>query len=139
MKKKRVPIIPVSGLGIRLSEFNKIKGLNKNTLSESLGIKQNSVVTRIVNNRNPEGGMSFDTLQRFMRKFPDVNPRWLILGEEYDMFEVKDKKPTLIVTETVNIEKINNLQHTITTQERTIQAQEKTIQLLEAKVRQLEG
>lgn len=83
LKALQSPIVkkslPVGPIGERLKELIDRSHLNKNKLSVKMGISSNSVITRIVNNR--ERGMSLKNIQRIMLLFPDLNPDWLILGK----------------------------------------------------------
>jgi hypothetical protein len=54
-------------------------GHNINSFSHAIGVSNNTVLGRIINDRNRRP--SFDLLDLILRKYPEVNPSWLITGE----------------------------------------------------------
>jgi transcriptional regulator with XRE-family HTH domain len=54
-------------------------GHNKNSFSVAIGASNNSVIGRLVNEsgRRP----SFDLIEMILKKFPAINPTWLLIGE----------------------------------------------------------
>lgn len=84
----------IEPIGERLSKVMKHYGLNKNSLAIKLGLPSNSVITRIVNDKDPERGMGLPLIKNILTTFPEVNPRWFILGgDDKDMFiDMKSSK-----------------------------------------------
>lgn len=60
----------------RLQQFLTLEQLSNAQFAEIMGI-QRSTVTHILSGRNKPG---FEFLQKFLMKFPSVNPDWLLLG-----------------------------------------------------------
>ena len=54
-------------------------GLNKNTFSLKLGMANNSLIVRIVN--DAWRGISMEMCQKILTEFPEVNAKWLVTGE----------------------------------------------------------
>ena len=79
-------------LGERLSILMKHYGLNKNSLSNKLGLPGNSMIGRVVN--DPEKSLSYELLQKIAFQFPQINVRWLMTG-----------KGTMLGIETIPYEK----------------------------------
>lgn len=52
---------------------------NKNSFSVAIGASNNTVIGRLVN--EPDRRPSFDLLELILRRFPSINPTWLIMGE----------------------------------------------------------
>jgi hypothetical protein len=53
--------------------------MNQNSFSKALGYSNNNVtIGRIIADRNKKP--SFDTLEKILRKFPQINPAWLLTG-----------------------------------------------------------
>ena len=74
-------------VGERLMTIIKHYGLNKNTFSLKLGMVNNSLIVRIIN--DAWRGASLDLLQKVLIEFPEVNARWLVMGEG-DMLDKPD-------------------------------------------------
>ena len=64
--------------GERLSVLMKHYGLNKNSLTNKVGLPSNSVIGRIVNEKSRP---SFDVLEKILLTFKSVNARWLVTNE----------------------------------------------------------
>jgi hypothetical protein len=65
--------------GSRINAIIQYYRMNKNSFSIKIGMKDNSLITKIVN--DPTRLFSVDILQRIANSFPDINMRWLVLGE----------------------------------------------------------
>jgi phage repressor protein C with HTH and peptisase S24 domain len=64
----------------RLEILIRELGLNPNSFSKALGYPNNNVtIGRIINDK--EKAPSYETLQKIMSSFPQVNPSWLLTGE----------------------------------------------------------
>ena len=64
----------------RLEILIKQLGHNLNSFSKALGYPNNNVtIGRIINDRDK--APSYDTLQKILSSFPNVNPVWLLTGE----------------------------------------------------------
>lgn len=59
----------------KLQQLMKSEGLTSSRMAEILGI-QPSGISHILAGRNKPG---FDLLQKILRRFPRVNPDWLLL------------------------------------------------------------
>ncbi len=60
----------------RILEFMKSEGLTNSRLAELVGV-QSSNISHIINGRNKPG---FDFIANILKRFPTLNPHWLILG-----------------------------------------------------------
>jgi len=76
MTNKTVQIDPV---GERLDAIIRHYRLNKNTFSKMIGLSDNSLISRIIN--DPKRGMTLELIKRIAIAFPDVNLKWLITNE----------------------------------------------------------
>jgi plasmid maintenance system antidote protein VapI len=76
MTNRTVEIRPV---GERLAAIIDHYRLNKNTFAKMIGLSDNSLISRIIN--DPKRGMTLEMIQRIAQAFPDVNLKWLILDE----------------------------------------------------------
>lgn len=65
--------------GQRIEEIIQHYRLNKTSFSAKIGLKENSLIVRIIN--DPNRSFTVDLLQRIALNFPEVNIRWLITGE----------------------------------------------------------
>jgi len=54
-------------------------GLNKNSFSKEIGLKNNSTITNIIN--NPDRSPSYDVIFRIVSRWDQLNIRWLIAGQ----------------------------------------------------------
>ena len=61
----------------RILKLMEELGLTSTKLAEEIGVQRSSV-SHIVSGRNKP---SFDFIQKLMKRYPDVNPKWLLLGE----------------------------------------------------------
>jgi hypothetical protein len=68
-----------SGIGDRIMNIIYHYRLNKNAFSKKLQLPGNSIIVRIVN--DPTRGISLDLMQKILTTFPEVDPRWLVMGE----------------------------------------------------------
>lgn len=64
-------------LGERLRMFIKSKGLTIKEFSEICGLSDKSVINYVTNQRQPNA----EALKKIIEKFPDLDLRWLLLGE----------------------------------------------------------
>lgn len=71
----------------RLKELMFYYHLNKNSLSVRVGFTSNTSITRLAN--HPDRYPSFEILCTILSAFPEISPRWLILGGG-KMFEKDD-------------------------------------------------
>lgn len=95
----------------RLLKFMQSKNISAGKLAEMIGV-QPSAISHIMSGRNKPG---FDFLAGLFNKFPDLNPRWIIIGEgdmilttdhphplnksiekENELFEVTNASPDLL-------------------------------------------
>ena len=64
----------------RLEILIRELGLNPNSFSKALGYPNNNVtIGRIINDK--EKAPSYETLQKILSSFPQINPSWLLTGE----------------------------------------------------------
>src|SRR5665647_265543 len=64
----------------RLEILIRELGLNPNSFSRQLGYPNNNVtIGRIINDK--EKAPSYETLQKILSSFPQINPSWLLTGE----------------------------------------------------------
>ncbi|WP_459210969.1 helix-turn-helix domain-containing protein [Aquimarina rhabdastrellae] len=73
----------------RIQQIIEHYNLNKSSLSRELGYSQNSTIGRIINEKREP---SRKTLEKILKRFPDLNYDWLVMGKG-TMF--KDKKCNL--------------------------------------------
>lgn len=62
----------------KLQQLMKSEGLTSSRMAEMLGV-QPSGISHLLSGRNKPG---FDLLQKILRRFPQVNPDWLLLDAE---------------------------------------------------------
>lgn len=62
----------------KLQQLMKSEGLTSSRMAEMLGV-QPSGISHILSGRNKPG---FDLLQKILKRFPQVNPDWLLLDAE---------------------------------------------------------
>ena len=67
----------------------KSEGLTSSRLAELLGI-QPSGISHLISGRNKP---SFDLLQKILRRFPNINPDWLLLDSE-EMYRKENNAAT---------------------------------------------
>jgi hypothetical protein len=69
---------PIPPVGDRLMEIVRHYGLTKNSFAIKIGMSNNSLITRIINEK--WRGMSLDLVQRILCTYPELNPEWFVLG-----------------------------------------------------------
>ncbi len=72
----------------KIAHLMKSESLSSSRLAEILEI-QPSAVSHLLSGRNKPG---FDLLQKILRRFPKINPDWLLLDSE-QIYRVDDKTP----------------------------------------------
>ena len=83
----------MSQVGDRIALLIKELGLNKNSFSKQIGLKNNSTITNIIN--NPDRSPSYDVIFRIVSRWEHLNIRWLIAGQG-EMFSVaEDSYPNI--------------------------------------------
>ena len=75
----------------RLQQFLELEQLKPAQFADIMGI-QRSNVSHILSGRNKPG---FDFIQKFLLKFPSVNPDWLLLGRGKPLREQNTPAPAL--------------------------------------------
>lgn len=73
----------------KLPILMKSEGLTSSRLAELLGI-QPSGISHLISGRNKP---SFDLLQKILRRFPNINPDWLLLDSE-EMYRKENNTAT---------------------------------------------
>lgn len=61
----------------RIRKFMDYKGISPSQLADTIGV-QRSNVTHVLNGRNKP---SFQFIEKMLQIFPDLNAKWLLLGE----------------------------------------------------------
>ena len=69
----------MSEIGERIALLIKELGLNKNSFSKQIGLRNNSTITNIVN--NPMRRPSYDVILRILTRYSQLNMRWFIAGQ----------------------------------------------------------
>jgi len=77
----------MQGIGERIALLIKELGLNKNSFSKEIGLRNNSTITNIIN--NPKRSPSYDIIFRILSKYNQLNVRWLIAGQG-QMFSIAE-------------------------------------------------
>lgn len=77
----------MSAIGERIALLINELGLNKNSFSKEIGLKNNSTITNIIN--NPERSPSYDVIFRIVSRWDQLNIRWLIAGQG-EMFSIAE-------------------------------------------------
>ncbi len=77
----------MSRIGERIELLIKELGLNKNSFSKEIGLKNNSTITNIIN--NPDRSPSYDVIFRIVTRWNQLNIRWLIAGQG-EMFSIAE-------------------------------------------------
>ncbi len=72
-------IVQIDPVGERLDAIIRYYRLNKNSFSKMIGLSDNSLISRIIN--DPKRGMTLELIKRIATAFPDINLKWLILNE----------------------------------------------------------
>ena len=104
-----------STLFTRLDAFMQCKGLNDNRMT----VQAKIAVGTIGKQRRSGKGLSYESIVKILRTYPELNPTWFILGEG-EMF-LNDKRHS---------NNIEELLRTIKAQEATIAKQEERLNLL---------
>ena len=104
-----------STLFTRLDAFMQCKGLNDNRTT----VQAKIAVGTIGKQRRSGKGLSYDSIVKILRTYPDLNPSWFILGVG-EMFLKENNQP-------INLDELIN---TVKAQENTIIKQEEKINLL---------
>lgn len=74
-------------IGERIALLIKELGLNKNSFSKEIGLKNNSTITNIIN--NPKRSPSYDIIFRILQRYQLLNVRWLLAGQG-QMFSIAE-------------------------------------------------
>ena len=74
----------------KLPLLMKSEGLTSSRLAELLGI-QPSGISHLLSGRNKP---SYDLLQKILRRFPNINPDWLLLDDEQMYRQSEMSKPS---------------------------------------------
>ena len=81
----------------RFLEILKCKKLSSSQFADKINVS-NSAVSHIINGRNKP---SLEIIQNILIKFPDINSRWLILGEgeiiSVNQYYNKDKRISKVI------------------------------------------
>ncbi|MBR2378629.1 MAG: hypothetical protein IKA91_04245 [Bacteroidaceae bacterium] len=77
-----------STLFTRLDAFMKCKGLNDNRIT----VQAKIAVGTIGKQRRSGKGLSYDSIVKILRTYPELNPTWFILGEG-EMFLRENANP----------------------------------------------
>ncbi|MBP3349093.1 MAG: hypothetical protein J6L03_00465 [Bacteroidaceae bacterium] len=104
-----------STLFTRLDAFMKCKGLNDNRIT----VQAKIAVGTIGKQRRSGKGLSYDSIVKILRTYPELNPTWFILGEG-EMF----------LRENVNPRNLEELLISVKSLEATLLRQEEKINLL---------
>jgi transcriptional regulator with XRE-family HTH domain len=83
----------MSGIGERIDLLIKELGLNKNSFSREIGLKNNSTITNIVN--NPKRSPSYHVIFRILTRYNHLNVRWLIAGQGQMFSIAEDSYPNI--------------------------------------------
>jgi repressor LexA len=78
-----------TSLGERMMKIIEFYGLNKNSFSVKIGLPNNSLIVKIVN--EPDRGCGIDLLQKIAEVFDDIDMNWLV-SEKGSMLK-KPKSP----------------------------------------------
>jgi len=80
-------------IGDRIALLIKELGLNKNSFSKQIGLKNNSTITNIIN--NPKRSPSYDVILRILTKYDQLNVRWLLAGQGQMFSIAEDSFPNI--------------------------------------------
>ncbi|MFC2112829.1 hypothetical protein ACFLTA_06125 [Bacteroidota bacterium] len=83
----------MADIGERIALLIKELGLNKNSFSKEIGLKNNSTITNIIN--NPKRSPSYDVILRILTKYSQLNVRWLIAGQGQMFSIAEDSFPNI--------------------------------------------
>ena len=110
-----IELVMESTLFTRLDAFMKCKGLNDNRIT----VQAKIAVGTIGKQRRSGKGLSYDSIVKILRTYPELNPTWFILGEG-EMF----------LRENVNPRNLEELLISVKSLEATLLRQEEKINLL---------
>lgn len=77
----------------RLDEFMQYKGLNDNKIT----VQAKIAVGTLGKQRRSGKGLSYDSIVKILRTYPELNPAWLMLGEG-EMLKKNEQPPANLVT-----------------------------------------
>jgi transcriptional regulator with XRE-family HTH domain len=83
----------MADIGERIALLISELGLNKNSFSKEIGLKNNSTITNIIN--NPKRSPSYDVIFRILSKYQQLNVRWLLAGQGQMFSFAEDAYPNL--------------------------------------------
>lgn len=83
-----IELVMESTLFTRLDAFMKCKGLNDNRIT----VQAKIAVGTIGKQRRSGKGLSYDSIVKILRTYPELNPTWFILGEG-EMFLRENANP----------------------------------------------
>ena len=110
-----IELVMESTLFTRLDAFMKCKGLNDNRIT----VQAKIAVGTIGKQRRSGKGLSYDSIVKILRTYPELNPSWFILGEG-EMF----------LRENANPRNLEELLISVKSLEATLLRQEEKINLL---------
>lgn len=110
-----IELVMESTLFTRLDAFMKCKGLNDNRIT----VQAKIAVGTIGKQRRSGKGLSYDSIVKILRTYPELNPTWFILGEG-EMF----------LRESANPRNLEELLLSVKSLEATLLRQEEKINLL---------
>ncbi len=110
-----IELVMESTLFTRLDAFMKCKGLNDNRIT----VQAKIAVGTIGKQRRSGKGLSYDSIVKILRTYPELNPTWFILGEG-EMF----------LRENANPRNLEELLLSVKSLEATLLRQEEKINLL---------
>ena len=77
----------------RLDEFMQYKGFNDNKIT----VQAKIAVGTLGKQRRSGKGLSYESIVKILRTYPELNPAWLILGEG-EMLKKNEQPPANLVT-----------------------------------------
>jgi transcriptional regulator with XRE-family HTH domain len=83
----------MSQIGERIDLLIKELGLNKNSFSREIGLRNNSTITNIIN--NPRRSPSYHVIFRILTRYNHLNVRWLIAGQGQMFSVAEDSYPNI--------------------------------------------
>ena len=76
-----------------MDEFMQYKGLNDNKIT----VQAKIAVGTLGKQRRSGKGLSYDSIVKILRTYPELNPAWLMLGEG-EMLKKNEQPPANLVT-----------------------------------------